>query len=107
MVVESVNVSVREYKPGRGAWDEPMCWRNVTVDVAFDTGPVQDAGAISTRSTSGNVNPPLARWQGSEPVKGPAPAVEITLAAVVAVYSLSRPGTNPPNDAAEPSVSDS
>src|SRR6185312_9186945 len=35
------------------------------------------------------------------------PAVEMTFAVVLAVYSLSTPGVNAPNDAAGPSESDS
>src|SRR4051794_25312028 len=84
-----------------------MCWRNVTVDTALDTGPVQVAGARSTRSGSGRVNAPFVRRPGSETVSAASPAVEITVAVVLAVYSRSTPGVKAPKDAGAPIVSDS
>src|SRR5689334_18087346 len=84
-----------------------MCWRNVIATDAFDTGPVQDAGAMSTRSGSGSENAPFARCPGSETVSAASPAVLTTFAAVVAVYSRSAPGVNAPNYAGAPSVSES
>src|SRR3954449_10623594 len=84
-----------------------MCWRNVIVEVALDTGALHAFGAISTRSASGSENVPFVRWPGSETDSAALAAVEITFAVVLALYSLSRPGANAPNDAAGPSVSDS
>src|SRR4051812_12083666 len=53
VVVDTVNVSVFVYAPVRRASPAPMCWRNVIATAAFETGPVHDAGAMSTRSASG------------------------------------------------------
>src|SRR5689334_6886554 len=83
-----------------------MCCRNVIADAALDTGPVHDAGAISTRSASGSENAPFVRWPGSDTLSAAFPAVEMTFAVVLAVYSLSTPGVNAPNDAAGPSESE-
>src|SRR5262245_55416234 len=80
-----------------------MCWRNVIAEVALDTGPVHDAGAISTRSASGSEKAPLVRCPGSETETVASAAVEITVAEVVAVYSLSSPGVNEPKLAGAPS----
>src|SRR4051794_19297750 len=84
-----------------------MCWRNVIVAVALDTGPLQVAGAISTRSGSSSEYAPLVRRPGSETVSAASAAVLITVAVVLAVYSRSTPGVNAPNDAAAPSASES
>ena len=53
-----------------------MCWWNVIADTAFETGPFQVAGAMSTPSGSGRLNAPLARWPGSETVSVASAAVE-------------------------------
>src|SRR4051794_19241448 len=84
-----------------------MCWRNVIVEAALDTGALHAFGAISTRSASGSENAPLVRWPGSETDSAALAAVEMTLAVVLALYSFSTPGANAPNDAAAPSVSES
>src|SRR5215813_10382815 len=62
---------------------------------------------MSTRSASGSENEPFVRWPGSLTESAALPAVEITFAVVDAVYSLSSPGVNAPNDAAGPKDSDS
>ena len=54
--------------------------RNVIATAALDTGPVQVAGVISTRSGSGSENVPLVRWPGSETLSVASPAVLMTLA---------------------------
>src|SRR5437867_291016 len=84
-----------------------MCWRNVIAEVAFDTGALHAFGAISTRSASGSANAPFIRWPGSDTLSAALAAVEMTFAVVLAVYSLSTPGVNAPNEAAGPSVSES
>ena len=88
----------------RRATFAPMCWRNVIATAALDTGPVQLAGVISTRSASGSENVPLVRLPGSETLSVASPAVLMTLAVEVAVYSRSTPGTNAPKLAGVPSV---
>src|SRR4051812_31209818 len=84
-----------------------MCWRNVIVTGSLETGAVHDAFENSTRSGSGSENEPLVRWPGSDTLSAASPAVEITLAEVEAVYSLSTPGVKGPKAAAGPRVSDS
>src|SRR5689334_19402175 len=84
-----------------------MCWRNVIAEVPLDTGALHAFGAISTRSASGSENVPFIRCPGSETDSAALPAVEMTFAVVLAVYSLSTPGVNAPNDAAGPSASES
>src|SRR4051812_9266341 len=81
-----------------------MCWRNVIVTPALDTGPAQEAGAISTRSACGSVNVPFVRCPGSETPNVASPAVETTFAVVCVVYSWSRPGVNAPNEGEAPSA---
>src|SRR5262245_54541381 len=82
-----------------------MCWRNVIAADAFDTGPVHDAGAMSTRSGSGSENAPLLRWPGPSTLSVALPAVEVTFAIVDATYSFATPGAKRPNCAGGPSVS--
>src|SRR4051794_23693959 len=84
-----------------------MCWANEIATFAFETGPVQDAGAKLTCSGLASENEPLVRWPGSETLSVASPAVEVTVALVEAVYSLSAPGVNGPKLAGAPSVSDS
>src|SRR4051812_46289866 len=84
-----------------------MCWRNVIVTGSSDTGFVHVALESSTRSGSGSENAPLVRWPGSETLSVASPAVEVTVAVVEAVYSLSAPGVNGPKLAGEPYVSES
>ena len=54
--------------------------RNMIATAALDTGPVQVAGVISTRSFSGSENVPLVRLPGSETLSAASPAVLMTLA---------------------------
>src|ERR1700754_425143 len=82
-----------------------MCWRKVTVTGSLDTGADQLVLDSSTRSASGSENEPLLRWPGSLTVSDASPAVEMTFAEVLAVYSRSTPGTNAPNEAGAPRVS--
>src|SRR5689334_19028062 len=72
--------------------------------LSLETGPVHVVFDSSTRSGSGSVNAPLARWPGSETDRVASPAVEMTLAFDVAVYSFATPGVNAPNEAGAPSV---
>ena len=60
-------------------------------------------------SGEASANAPLTRWPvalvlGSATVRVASPAVEVTVAVVVAKESLATPGVNAPNDAAGPSV---
>ena len=98
-VVESVNVRVLLYEPVRNASLTPMCCRNVIATDALETGPIHDAGTISTRNGCGNENVPFIRCPGSETVSEASPAVEMTLAVVDAVYSRSTPAANAPKEA--------
>src|SRR3954447_10546370 len=82
-----------------------MCWRNVMVTGSLDTGAVHAALENSIRSGSDSANDPFVSTPGSLPVSAASPAVLITFAVEVAVYSLSRPGVNGPKDAGGPSVS--
>src|SRR4051812_21946392 len=84
-----------------------MCWRNVIVTGSLDTGAVHEAFENSARSGSLNANDPFVSTPGSLTVSAASPAVLITFAVVVAVYSLSRPGAKGPNDAGAPSVNES
>src|SRR5262245_16389035 len=84
-----------------------MCWRYVTVTGSLDTGAVHALFESSTRSGSESENTPLARCPGSPNVSVASPAVEITFALEVAVYSWSRPGVNGPKLAAGPRLSES
>src|SRR3954468_15926770 len=84
-----------------------MCWRNVIVTGSLDTGAVHALLENSTRSASGNENDPFVRWPGSETLSAASPAVEITFAGVVAVYSFATPGVKAPNVAGAPSDSES
>src|ERR1044072_4823382 len=82
-----------------------MCWLKLIATAACETGPDQLDGVIRTCSGSGSENEPLVRWPGSLTLSVASPAVEMTLAFVVAVYSRSTPGVKAPNDAGAPSVS--
>src|SRR4051794_5279001 len=77
------------------------------VETALDTGPLHDPGAMSTRKGCASVNAPLVSRPGSETLSVASPAVLITFAVVVAVYSRATPGTNAPKLAGVPSVSES
>src|SRR4051812_42282229 len=84
-----------------------MCWRNVIVTGSLATGAVHDDFENSTRSGSGSVNAPFARWVGgfvSETDRVASPAVEMTFARVDVTYSRSTPGRKLPNDGVAPSV---
>src|ERR1700761_5245737 len=84
-----------------------MCWLNAIATAALETGPVQPAGVVVTVTGSGSENAPLARCAGPLTLSAASPAVEMTSAVVEAVYVLSIPGVNAPNDGAAPSVSES
>ena len=85
VVVDRVNVSVLEYAPVRSASVAPMCCLNAIVTGSLETGAVQVALLNATCSGSGSVNVPFVRWPGSDTVSAASPAVEMTLAVVVAV----------------------
>ena len=104
VVVLSVNVSVFEYAPVRSASVAPMCWVNRIVTGSLETGPVHTDFENETASGDGSANVPFIRWPGSDTVNAASPAVEMTLAGVVAVYSFARPGVKAPNVAGAPSV---
>src|SRR5262245_51708759 len=81
-----------------------MCCENVIVTGSLDTGAVHAALLNSTRTGSLRANEPLVRTPGSDTDNAASPALEMTLADVVAVYCLSTPGANAPNVAGAPSV---
>src|SRR3954471_5820468 len=82
-----------------------MCWRNVIVTGSLDTGAVHDALLNSPRNGSLSANTPLVSTPGSLTDSAASPAVLKTVAPVVATYSFSSPGVNPPKVAGAPSVS--
>ena len=86
--MESVNVRVLLYEPVRNASLAPMCCRKVIAADALETGPVHDAGTMSTRNGCGSENVPFIRCPGSDTVSEASPAVEITLAVVDAVLAI-------------------
>ena len=90
----------------RSASLAPIACRNVTVTAALDTGAVHAPCDSSTRSGCGSVNAPFTRWPGSDTLSVASPAVLVTVAPVVAVYSAATPGTNGVNVAGAPKVSD-
>src|SRR5690242_21173016 len=75
--------------------------------VSLEVGPVQLDFVSSIRSGSASVNAPLASLPGSLCVSVASPAVEVTVASAVDVYSRSVPGTNDPSDGIVPIDSDS
>src|SRR3712207_1937085 len=87
------------------------------VTASLETGPsyvLIVAGRVEpwTLSGCGRKKGPLTRWPGfcvlvSLAVSVASPAVEITLAVVLAVYVRATPGTNAPKLAGVPSVSES
>src|SRR4051812_38784642 len=85
LVVESVNVTVRAYVPVRSGSAAPMCWLNAMLTGALETGALHALGAMLTCSGSGRLKLPLVRWPGSLAVSDASPAVEMTLAVVLAV----------------------
>src|SRR3954454_3210407 len=130
VVVDSVNVSVFAYVPGRTPSLAPIACRNSSVTASLLMGPgylsspsgpaltglnaVLVFAAFSARTVSacGSENAPLTRWPGafaavSATDSVASPAVEITLAVVCASYVFPTPGVNWPKLAAGPSVSDS
>src|SRR3954452_3381326 len=84
-----------------------MCCENRIAKASLDTGPFHVRGRSSTCSGSGSENAPLVRWPGSETLSVASPAVDVTVAVVPAVYSLSTPGVNAPKLAGAPRVSES
>src|SRR3954470_3994410 len=84
-----------------------MGWVKVIVEAALETGPLHAPGAMSTRSGWASVKAPLLRWPGSETLSAASPALLITFAVVVAVYSAATPGTKAPKLAGAPSVRES
>src|SRR5688572_9958328 len=83
-----------------------MSCLNVTPTFSLEVGPVQALFASSTRSGSASENAPLVRKPGADTDSVASPAVEVTVASVVAVYSRVTPGVNALNDAGAPSVND-
>ena len=84
-MVDSVNVNVFVYAPVRSASPASMCCLNVIVTGSPDTGAVHVAFENETASGDGSENVPFIRWPGSETVRAASPAVESTVAGVVAV----------------------
>src|SRR3954447_12537133 len=84
-----------------------MCCLKVIVTGSLETGAVQVALLNSIRRGSPSANAPLVSTPGSLTDSAASPAVLITFAVEVAVYSLSAPGVNGPKVAGVPSVSDS
>src|SRR3954453_9578690 len=83
-----------------------MCCLKVIVTGSLETGAVQVALLNSTRTGSPSANGPLVSTPGSLTDSAASPALLITFAVVVAVYSLSAPGVNGPKVAGVPSDSD-
>src|SRR4051812_28621549 len=81
-----------------------MCWAKLIVTGSLDTGADHVDFEKLTLTGSGSVNVPLLR-RPPEVESVASPAVEITLADVLAVYVWSAPGANAPNVAGAPSVS--
>src|SRR4051812_24034964 len=74
--------------------------------------PVLAGLAAMTRRACGSENAPFTRWpvaveDGSATLSVASPAVEMTLAVVLAVYVLATPGVKAPKAAGVPSDSDS
>src|SRR3712207_2832446 len=75
---------------------------------SLDVGAVHADLLNATCSGSASVNAPLVRCAGlGATVSDASPAVEMTLAVVLASYVLSTPGVNGPNEAGAPRDSDS
>ena len=90
----------------RSASFAAIACRKVIAAAAFETGRVHEAGLSSTRSGCRQRERAVHQVAGvGRTVSAASPAVEITFAVVVAVYSRATPGVNAPNDAAGPSVS--
>jgi hypothetical protein len=83
--VASLKVTVIEYAPVRSASVASMCCLNVIVTLSLDTGAAQADFENSTPSADGSENAPFVRCPGSDTVSVASPAVEMTLASVVAV----------------------
>src|SRR5690348_6807403 len=75
--------------------------------LSLDTGANHADFVSEVCSGSGNENAPLASRAGPETDSAASPAVEMTFAVVLAVYSFATPGVNAPKVAGAPSVSDS
>src|ERR1700742_3215500 len=84
-----------------------MCWLKPIVTASLETGALQLDFENVTCSGSASENAPLVRWPGSDTVSAASPAVEMTSAALDAVYVLSTPGVNAPKLTGPPSVSES
>src|SRR5262245_53919131 len=85
VVVESVKVRVFEYVPVRSASVAPTCWVNVIVTPSLETGADQTDFEKPTCSGSGSAKAPFIRRPGSLTDSVASPAVESTVAEVVAV----------------------
>src|SRR4051794_2034605 len=83
-----------------------MCCLRVIVTGSLETGALQVALLNSTRKGSPSANAPLVSTPGSLTDSAASPALLITFAVVVAVYSLSAPGVNGAKLAGVPSVND-
>src|SRR3954451_16763885 len=81
-----------------------MACVNSRVETALETGAFQVLGVIATRSGCGRLNVPFIRRPGSETDSVASPAVEITFAVELAVYSLATPAVNAPKLAGAPSA---
>ena len=81
-----------------------IAWAKDRVETPFEIGPVQVLGAIVTCNGLASSNVPFARRPGSLTVSVASPAVLVTVAVVLALYSRAIPGTNAPNVGGDPSV---
>ena len=111
-MVESVNVSVLLYVPVRSASLAPIACLNVIVTWSLETGPVHVDFENCTCTGWASVKEPLTSLPvlvelGSDTLRVASPALEITLAVVLAVYSRATPGVNAPNEAGVPRPSES
>lgn len=84
-MVDSVNVSVAEYAPGRSGSLAPIACENPIATGPLDTGSARLRGTPVTPSGCTSVNGPLARCAGPETFRVASPAVETTFAVVVAM----------------------
>ena len=106
----NVNVRVLLYEPVRRASLAPIACLNVTGTFSLDVGPVQVLTTPRPCSGCGIANAPLTSLPvldelGSATVSVASPAVDVTVASVMAEYSLATPGMNGAKEAGAPSVS--
>ncbi len=85
----------------------PIACLNVIGTFALATGALHCVVPSSTRSGCGRLNAPLVRRPGSLTLSVASPALEVTVASLVAVYSRATPGWKGANVAGPLTASDS